>query len=118
MAVQNSTVVPMAPSVTHPLFSLIPAGQLDGDLVQVIEVGDGIVTVVATPDSEWGIYDVTGWRHLTDAEIADATTTYPGEPFDLVVPAIAGFVQDATELDARVANAVRFLTTRLAELAA
>ncbi|WP_329217361.1 hypothetical protein [Streptomyces microflavus] len=110
--------MPKLAGTAHPLFALIPAGQLDGDLVQVVEVGDGLVTVVATPDSEWGIYDVTGWRHLTDAEIADATTTYPGEPFDVVVPAIAGFVQDDADLDARVTNAVQFLTTRLAELAA
>lgn len=107
-------------SVTHPLLALIPAGQLDGDLVQVVEVGDGLVTVVATPDSEWGAYEITGWRHLSESEIAMevAASAFPGEPFDLVIPTSSGFAQDDTEVDAQAANAVNWLNTRLAELAA
>ncbi|MFE7485508.1 hypothetical protein [Streptomyces sp. NPDC057552] len=106
----------ITPSVTHPLFPLIPAGELAGDLVRVVEVGDGLVTVVATPDSEWGAYEITGWRPLSADEIADWTTTFPGAPFDLATHAISGFVQDDTEITNAVTNATQFLTTRLAEL--
>lgn len=117
---QPAPTTPAIPArFTHPLLALIPARQLTGYLIEVIEVGEGIVTVIATPDSEWGAYEITGWRHLSESETAIevADASYPGEPFDLVIPTSSESAQGHTEIDAKVANAVTFLTTRLAEVA-
>lgn len=111
----------LSPAVAaHPLFALIPARQLTGYLIEVIEVGEGLVTVIATPDSEWGAYEITGWRHLSENEsaIEVAAAAFPGEPFDLVIPASSEFIQDDTKVPGAVTNATRFLITRLAEVAA
>lgn len=118
MAVQNSTVAPMAPNVTHPLFALIPADQLVGDLIEVVEVGDGLVTVVATPDSEWGAYEIIGWRALSQVEIDIDTLYFGEEPIDFATYVTATSVQDDSEIPARVAEAVEYTAARLAELAA
>ncbi|WP_329309380.1 hypothetical protein [Streptomyces microflavus] len=112
----------MTPSVTHPLFALIPADQLFGDLIEVIEVGDGIVTVVATPDSEWATHQITSWRHLDRWEIDRARADFPGEPVTEAMYVTASRLQDEAKIASEVAEAstslTRFLSRRNVTVAA
>lgn len=98
--------------ITHPLFSRIPADQLPGNLLQVIEVGAGLVTVVATPDSEWGSHEVTGWYPAgqveIDLEVKEFGEAGPGARF-----ASARTLLDASEIDRSVTATVAFLGERI-----
>lgn len=106
----------------HPLFALIPADELFGDLIEVIEVGDGLVTVVATPGSEWATHQVTSWRPLDRWEIDRARADFPGEPVAEAVYVTASRLQDEAKIASEVAEAstslTRFLSRRNVTVAA
>lgn len=101
--------------VDHPLLAHIPAEELAGELLQAIPIGAGLVTVVATPDSEWGSHEVTAWRPATQAELDEDLCEFH-EPGPAARYTLASTLQDEGEIAGKVEQATAFLTARLAEL--
>lgn len=104
----------MQKTVDHPLLALISAEELGGELLQAIPVGAGLVTVVATPGSEWGSYDVTAWRAATQTELEEEIHEFhaPGPPARYM---LASTLQDESEIAGKVKQAAAFLTERIAD---
>lgn len=92
----------------HPLLPFIPASELPGDLIQVVEVGAGVVTAVTTPNDDWGKFDVTGWRPATEAELAQ-------DPNTLVRWTSSRLLLDESEIKTAVRVAASWLAEKLVE---
>ncbi|MFE7566244.1 hypothetical protein ACFU76_04660 [Streptomyces sp. NPDC057539] len=107
MASANSIgalAAPITPTPTHPLFPFV-ASQLAGDLLQLVEVGAGLVT--ATPGSVRGTHEVVAWRPAVDGMDAVFTSIYTlksADGIDATVRELTGTL--AAELDARARGEV------------
>ncbi|MFE9844717.1 hypothetical protein [Streptomyces goshikiensis] len=103
------------------LLSLIPADYRFGDIIQTVEAADGIVIVEATPDSDFGAYEITAYVPETLTNILDMLAE-PDEDGDqaipMVVPVIAITVQSADGIPAAVQQARETLIDRAAHAAA
>jgi hypothetical protein len=95
------------------LVALIPAHMLAGTVQTVIPVGDGAITVEATPDSEWGQFEVTGWMLRPTSELEQDQSMFPGADIPVVGYTSAHTVQDADSIPAAIADATQRLTERL-----
>lgn len=103
------------------LLSLIPAHYDLGSIVQTAEAADGIVTVEATPDSDFGAYEITAYVPESLTTILDMLAE-PDEDGDQAIPMVASVVaitvQSADGIPAAVQQARETLIDRAAHAAA
>ncbi|MEV4970599.1 hypothetical protein [Streptomyces scopuliridis] len=94
------------PTPTHPLFPFV-APQLAGDLLQLVEVGAGLVTATTTPGSVHGTHEVVAWRPAIagmDAVFTSIYTLQSADGIDAAVRELTGTL--AAELGARARGEV------------
>ena len=95
------------------LLPLIPAEWLRGPVVQVVEAGDGIVTVIHTPNPDFGAYEVTAWRARRVCDIEADLTELDYAP--LIEYTTSRLLQDETGIQDAITEIAQSLGVEVAD---